>query len=173
MKGKLNLFQVAMLRWRDLYPYNAVHVARVSMPLDAARLHAIVGRQLEKAGLTGLVVSASRRRYEWTGGPADIRVQIIAGGDDALAITKAEMERQLNSGFADTGLIQPFRFFAVDAGSSFDLGIAYDHFVAGGDSIARLLALLVDGYCGIAHGGEQDPVALYPPRYRHLFIRQP
>ena len=34
MNGRLNLFQTGMLRWRDLYPYNAVHVVRVDAPLD-------------------------------------------------------------------------------------------------------------------------------------------
>ena len=29
MKGRLNLFQAAILRWRALHPYNAVHVVRV------------------------------------------------------------------------------------------------------------------------------------------------
>ena len=32
MKGRLNLFQAAMLRWRDAYPYNAVHVAELARP---------------------------------------------------------------------------------------------------------------------------------------------
>jgi hypothetical protein len=33
LKGKLNLFQAAMVRWREMHPYNAVHVVRVSQPL--------------------------------------------------------------------------------------------------------------------------------------------
>ncbi len=37
MRGRLNLFQAAMLRWRELHPYNAVHVAELPGPLDAAR----------------------------------------------------------------------------------------------------------------------------------------
>ena len=35
LRGRLNLFQTAMLRWRELHPYNAVHVVRVP---QAARL---------------------------------------------------------------------------------------------------------------------------------------
>src|SRR4029078_4614134 len=32
--GRLNVFQAAMLGWRDLHPYNAVHAARIGRPLD-------------------------------------------------------------------------------------------------------------------------------------------
>ena len=40
MKGRLNLFQAAMLRWRSLHPYSAVHAVRIDRPLDAKRLSA-------------------------------------------------------------------------------------------------------------------------------------
>ncbi len=59
------------------------------------------------------------------------------------------MERQLNLAFPAGGRIEPFRFFAVEAAPAFHLGLAYDHFIAGGDSIARLLQRLVEDYCGI------------------------
>ena len=47
MKGRLNLFQAAMLRWRDLDPYNAVHVARIAAPFDRERLRGVISAQLE------------------------------------------------------------------------------------------------------------------------------
>ena len=42
MRGKLNLFQATMLRWRELHPYSAVHAVHVAMPLDAVRLEAAI-----------------------------------------------------------------------------------------------------------------------------------
>ena len=46
MKGRFNLFQAAMLRWRTLHPYNAVHVAAVCQPFDPAKLEAAIAGQL-------------------------------------------------------------------------------------------------------------------------------
>ena len=68
MKGKLNLFQAAMIRWREMHPYNAVHVVHVPRPLDAPRLEAGIRRRLEELGLTGLGLDRRRLRYEWSGG---------------------------------------------------------------------------------------------------------
>jgi len=65
------------------------------------------------------------------------------------------------------------RFFAVDDAPAFHFGLAYDHFVAGGDSIARLLRRLVEDYYRIAAAGAPPPhIDLYPPGYRRLFARQ-
>ena len=36
-----NFFQRMMLRWRELHPYNPVHVVRVPVALDAERLRAL------------------------------------------------------------------------------------------------------------------------------------
>ena len=169
MKGRLNLFQATMLRWRALYPYNAVHVVRVLRPLDTVRLTAAVHGQLEDFGLTGLRLNARQRTYEWTGGPATGEIQFLAASGDARTQVDQEIERQLNAPFAADGGIEPFRFFVIDGGDSFYLGLAYDHFVAGGDSIVHLLRAIVDH----GHGGERVPAPqLYPPTYRALFARQ-
>ena len=71
MKGRLNLFQRTMLRWRELHPYSAVHVVRIDRPLDAARLAAVIDEWLEALGLTGLTLDAARGRFEYAGGPAN------------------------------------------------------------------------------------------------------
>ena len=71
VKGRLNLFQAAMLRWRDLHPYNAIHVVRIDRPLDAARLKALIARQLDALGLTGFMLDVARaplRVHGRTGG---------------------------------------------------------------------------------------------------------
>jgi hypothetical protein len=64
MRGKLNLFQSAMLRWRDLLPYSAVHVVQVGDRFDRARVESAIADQLSDAGLTGLVLDRARKRYE-------------------------------------------------------------------------------------------------------------
>ncbi len=173
MKGRLNLFQAAMVRWREMHPYNAVHVVTLPQPLDLPRLEASIRRQLEGLGLTGLMLDSRRLRYEWTGGAAAAPLAVLSGGADPQACVRAEMERQLNLAFPAGGRIEPFRFFAVEAAPAFHLGLAYDHFIAGGDSIARLLQRLVEDYCAITPAGAALPRPdLYPPGYRRLFARQ-
>lgn len=169
MRGKLNLFQATMLRWRDLHPYNAVHVVAVGQALEPARLRARIAGQLEAAGLTGLVLDRRRGRFEYRGGSAEVPLAILAGGDDPRRAVEREIEHQLNLPFSSAGAFLPFRFFAVDAGGSFHLGLAYDHFVAGGDSIAVLLGKLVESY-------RTDATVpwtprLYPHAYARLFAR--
>ena len=171
MQGKLNLFQATMLRWRELHPYNAVHVVVVGQALEPARLKARIATLLESAGLTGLVLGR-RGRFEYRGGSTAVDVAILTGGDDARRVAEQEIERQLNLPFAAEGAFLPFRFFAIDVGGSFHLGLAYDHFVAGGDSIAMLLGKLVDCYCtdGAAAAAPWTP-RLYPHTYTRLFLR--
>ena len=173
MKGRLNLFQTAMIRWREMHPYNAVHVVHVPRPLDAARLEAGIRRKLEELGLTGLGLDRRRLRYEWSGGASAATIAALAGGADPLATLHGEIERQLNLAFPTEGRFDPFRFFAVVDETSFHLGIAYDHFVAGGDSIVLLLQRFVEDYCGVERSGPALPApTLYPPKYRYLFARQ-
>ncbi len=172
MRGKLNVFQVGMLRWRELYPYNAVHVLRVSRPLDAARLQQLIAARLVALGLTGLKLDAVRARYEYTGGPAAAPLRVLDGGTALQAIVDREIEYQLNEPFAGDSAIEPFRFFAVDAGTSFYLGLAYDHFIAGGDSIVLLLRGLYEAYLGADADGIA-PLDRYPPGFRRLLLRHP
>jgi hypothetical protein len=168
MRGRLNAFQAAMLRWRDLYPYNAVHVIRVPRGLDRARLAAAINDELAATGLTGLVLDRARRRYEYHGGPPAVEIEIIDNGDASAAVC-VEIERQLNRAFPATGAIVPFRFFAVPEHGAFRLGLAYDHFVAGGDSIVVLLTSVAARYAGGARAA--DPPNLYPGTFAPLLLR--
>ncbi len=170
MKGRLNLFQATMLRWRAMHPYNAVHVAAVEAPLDAARLARDIDAELEFEGLTGLVLDAGRRRYEYRGGAARTVLATLAGRPDPDAVIRAEIERQLNVPFAPSGPVEPFRFFAVEAGERFFLGVAYDHVIAGGDSIALLLKKIIDRHSGRV--ADAPAPELYPPTFVRLFARQ-
>jgi len=172
MRGRLNLFQATMLRWRDLHPYSAVHMVRVAKPCDPTRLKDQIEARLQAAGLTGFTLDRSRCRYEFQGGPAAIELTMLPGGADARATARLEIIRQLNLPFARDGHFSPFRFFVVDGGTSFDVGLAYDHFIAGGDSIAVLLKHCLDGY-GDDRGTDAHrwTPRLYPYTYRRLFLR--
>ena len=159
-----------MLRWREIHPYNAVHVVAVEQPLDAARLARDIDLCLERVGLTG---TRTRRR------PPPLRIprrrrrtrrsRRLPGRPTPTPSSGQEMERQLNAPFAATGPIDPFRFFAVDAGSRFYLGVAYDHFIAGGDSIVVLLKRIADRTRVRRPAAEHAD--LYPPTFVRLFAR--
>jgi hypothetical protein len=169
MKGRFNLFQSTMLRWREMHPYNAVHVITIERPLDAARLARDIDTQLEFEGLTGLELDAARRRYEYRGGSARTALATLPGMPDPDEAVRAEMERQLNAPFPPSGRIEPFRFFAVDAGARFYFGVTYDHFIAGGDSIAVLLKGITDRHSGAAVDAQAKQ--LYPATFARLFAR--
>jgi hypothetical protein len=172
MRGKLNLFQTTMLRWREMHPYNAVHVVVVGQGLEPARLTARIACELESAGLTGLFLSRQRARFEYRGGSEAVSVAIVPSAGDARRVVEEQIEQELNRPFAPDGAIVPFRFFAVDAGDSFHLGLTYDHFIAGGDSIALLLHRLVESYRA-EDGAAMAPwmPCLYPRTYSALFLR--
>src|SRR5207248_6143037 len=167
--GKLNLFQSAMLRWRELHPYSAVHVVQVRERFDRDRAEAAIANQLCDAGLTGLVLDRARRRYEYRGGPASVELTVIGPDGDCHSEIRTEIERQLNRPFPADGALVPFRFFAHDAGNEFRLGLAYDHFIAGGDSIVVLLNDIVGRYLG-ARTNHPKP-NLYPPTLRPIVVR--
>ena len=170
MKQRLNLFQRTMLRWRDLHPYSAVHVVLVGRPLAVALLKEAIERQLETFGLTHFELDQARGHYEWRGGGQAVELEPLAA-DDPPARVDDEIERQLNLPFRLEDRGGPFRFFTVDAGTSFYLGLAYDHFVAGGDSIVRLLCAIVSRYRG--ENAAQDAIDVASaPSYGRLFRSQ-
>jgi hypothetical protein len=172
MKGRLNIFQGAMLRWRELHPYNAVHVVRVDARLDATRLSHDIDAVLTARGLTGLVLDTARARYEYTGGAPQTTLEVLTGGDNPDEVVRGAMERGINAKFASSGRVDPFRFFAVDAGTRCHVGVAYDHVVAGGDSIVDLLADIAHRYTvdNIAVAPRPVP-SLYPETCRPMLIR--
>jgi hypothetical protein len=172
VKGRLNLFQAAMLRWRDLHPYSAVHAIRIDLPLDAARVTSVIDRQLETLGLTGLTLDVARERFEYAGGAAKSMLAVYAAGDEPLQVLQREIERELNAAYPREGPFVPFRFFAVDSGAHFYLALAYDHFVAAGDSIVVLMKDLYAGYSGTESARSQSLVR-YPATCRRLFRRHP
>src|SRR5262245_3561085 len=172
--GRLNLFQRTMLRWRELHPYNAVHVIAIPAPLDARRLQDRIQHRLERSGLTGFVLDSKRGRLRHGGGRAVVDLKILEGRADPTDLLWREIEAQLNTPFATNGEFSPFRFFAVDAGDSFRLGVVYDHFVGSGDSIALLLLGIALLYIGTAMSDVPSLAPrLVPPPYRGLLWRHP
>ncbi len=173
MSGRLNLFQRMMLRWRGLHPYNAVHAVAIRRRLDKPRLERDINEELRELGLTGFVLELDRRRFRFEGGPAGIVLRVTSCGEYPERVLRAEMEAELNGSFASDGPLHPFRFFAVDGGDLFYLGVAYDHFIAGGDSIAVVLGSIVDRHLGLGSAGTvARPLDVYPPTFARLFVRQ-
>jgi hypothetical protein len=172
MKQRVNLFQAAMARWRALYPYNAVHALEMAQALDPGRLETAIREHLQACGLTGVELDPAGQRYEWVDGPSRAVLRVIVGKGDAVGVLHGEMERELNGAFAANGRGDPFRFFAVDGGGSFFLGLAYDHFVASGDSIVALLRGITERYLSPAARAESRPLRRYGPSYIRLLGRQ-
>ena len=173
MKGRFNLFQRMMLRWRTLHPYSAVHVVRIERPLDTGALLAAIAEVLEGWGLTGLALDAGHRRYEYRGGKAVPVLSVLDGGEDPAATLDREIERQLNTPFPPGPALDPFRFIALRASGGFHLGVAYDHFIAGGDAVSRLLAAIATRYEDPAAAQSGTAPMRYPPTYLNLFTRHP
>ena len=173
MKGRLNLFQAAMLRWRGMYPYNAVHVAELPGELDAARLSAAIDAHLTALGIGRLTLDAPRRRYEYAAGPVHVALPVLEANGHVLPVLEHEMERHINEPFgpaAGESSFEPLRFFAVRNGGSFHVGVSYDHFIAGGDSMVTLLQGIAARYDGTYPADEPAP-GLYPRAYARLFAR--
>jgi hypothetical protein len=173
VKGRLNLFQAAMLRWRALHPYNAVHAVRIDQPLEAARLSTVIDGELQALGLTGLTLDAKRQRFEYGGGPTHTPLAVASGGEDPLRILRHEIERELNVPYPADGPFVPFRFIAIDAGTSFFLTLTYDHFVAAADSIVILMHRLTTAYREGGTAGARAPLLLYPATTVRLLRRNP
>lgn len=169
MKGRFNIFQRAMLRWRELHPYNAVHVVPIDAPLDAVKLARDIDTVFAHRGLTGLVLDAEHHCYEYMGGTPRTVLEVLQAGADPAEVVRAAIERGINTRFAPSGPSDPFKFFAVDEGIRFNLGLAYDHVMASGDSIVGLLAdisrLYTDGVAPAA------VPSLYPGTSGAMLIR--
>jgi hypothetical protein len=169
--GRLNLFQQTMLDWRELHPYVAVHAVEIDRALDAAAVTRAIAETLSQAGLTGLELDRANGRYAWRGGPASCRLEVIAAGADWQVTLANAFERHLNAPFPRDGAIEPFRFFAIDRGNTFFLALAYDHFIAGGDSIIVLLNAIADRLAGLP--APAAALARYPRTHWRLFARHP
>jgi hypothetical protein len=168
-----NFFQRMMLRWRELHPYNPVHVVRVPVALDAERLRADIAERLEALGLTGLAVDRTHWRYRYEGGPAAVDLSVLAGGGAAGGLLARTIEREFNRPFVPASHEQPFRFIAIDEGAAFQLMLVYDHYVASGDSIASLLTGLACALAGPGNTPAPQAMGRRSASYRSALLRHP
>ncbi len=165
--GKLNLFQRTMLRWRSLAPYNAVHAAEVAGAFDRERVAGAIAAVIARRGIGTHALDARARRFAWSPEvPAPLALTVVADDGARDAALAAQIARDLNEPFPAG---QPMRFFAVTAPARYVLGIAYDHYVAGGDSVAGLLGEIVDRLSPGMPTPVPAPPALYPPTYTQLW----
>lgn len=156
MPGNLNIFQMTMLQWNEMYPYNAVHVVRVPRRIELPRLSDAINTLLESYGLTGLVVNKRRGTFHYHGGRAHSEIKVITGVNDPRSALGSEIERQLNTPFtierqsnapsSEETKINPFRFFVVGEEDYFYLGLVYLHFISGAEPIVFLLKNIVSMY---------------------------
>ena len=164
MLGRLNAFQLSMLQWNDLHPYNAVHVVRIPGALEFERLKNVITMTLEGKGLTGLVLDRRAGTYQYHGGPAYAEIKLV-GADAASSPGFAEeVERQLNTPFAHDHSFNPFRFMVVAEKDAFSLGLVYFHPIADAESIVFLLKDMVDAYRGRVNPGLATLLERYPAR---------
>ncbi len=172
--GRFNLFQRTMLRWRDIAPYNAVHAARVAGAIDERALREAIEGAVLRWRIAAPAIDPRRRRFAWCDAASfDVPLALHAAGDAPDDELSRVIEGALNAPFAPGA---PLRFFAVDAGTSHVLGIAYDHYIAGGDSIAALLGEIVARLASDParpRTPPPPPPALYPPTYAGLLRHEP
>ena len=198
MPGQLNAFQLSMLQWNDLHPYNAVHVARVPGQFDPDRLKRVIAGTLEGKGLTGLTLDRSAATYEYHGGAAEVEIKLIpdATGEPGRtgapgpkstsnagrstgqighppASLAAEIEGQINTPFATETPFTPFRFLVAAEREAFWLGLVYFHPIADGESIVFLLKEMVDSYRTGRERDQARPIERYPSRRDNLLSRHP
>ncbi len=164
MKGKFNILQKTMLQWNQMHPYNAFHAVRIQHQFDSVRLSAVINTLLEQYGLIGLTLDKSKGTYQYLGGQAHAEIRIVEAGDHAHAALRREVETQINSPFADDGVVNPFRFFVIPERGSFYLGIAYFHCIAGAESIVFLMKGIVSMYLQRKPEGFRQQLNLYPKK---------
>jgi hypothetical protein len=173
MIGRLNIFQQTMVQWNEMHAYNAVHVVRVPQPLDRPRLSRIIDGELERLGLTGLVLDKKGGTFQYTGGAVKHELKHWEGAQNPLNLLEREMETQLNTSFKDDGETDPLRFFVIEEDEAFYLGLAYFHVVAGAESIILLLKNFVTNYLEQEPPGLFYPLDRYPDGYGRLFPLNP
>jgi NRPS condensation-like uncharacterized protein len=173
MQGRLNTFQLSMLQWNQLHPYNAVHVVRIPEALDLERLMSAITMALEGKELTGLALDRSAGMYEYCGGPSSAEVKVTSTDAPSSPGFAEEIERQLNTPFAQKERFTPFRFIVDAEKDSFSLGLVYFHPVADAESIVFLLKDMVDAYRGTGNPGCMNPVERYPARRDNLLRNYP
>jgi hypothetical protein len=174
MRGRLNTFQLSMLQWNDLHPYNAVHAVWIPEALDVQRLKNVITSILEGKGLNGLALDRSAGTYQYFGARASAEIKIATShASPASPAFAEEIECQLNTPFASEGPFTPFRFVVIPQKDAFALGLVYFHAATDAESIVFLLKDMVDAYRGTGSPGRVNPVERYPARGDNLLRHGP
>ena len=132
-----------MLQWNDLHPYNAVHVVRISTPLDLERLKKVIAKRLEHEKLAALTIDRRASTYQFHDQPASAAVQVLGPDASFSSGFAQEIERQLNTPFVSGEAFSPFRFFVSPERDSFSLGLVYFHPLADAECSLILLQRIV------------------------------
>jgi NRPS condensation-like uncharacterized protein len=173
MPGQLNAFQLSMLQWSDLHPYNAVHVLRLPGPLDLDRLREAITNTLQRAGLTTLALDRAAGTYWYLEGPGSVEIKSISGDAADVPGWTPEIERQLNTPFLQDQPFCPFRFFVVAGQERFALGLVYFHPIADAVCITLLLRSIAGAYGSDGHSPLATPLERYPAPRDNLLRYRP
>lgn len=172
MSGRLNTFQKLAVAWNGHWPYNAVHVLRVSGSPDENRLRASIHDTLNAYGISSYHLSSSGSRFTYAPG-GDIPIQISSVDKDVQESLRACMEDGLNRFFETDKTFFPLSFFILKDIGSFYLGVVYNHVIADADSIIRLINHISGNYSAVDDGGTPVRVNIYPSPNGHGAWKNP
>ncbi len=158
---RLNIFQRAALSWDRMLPYNAAHVVRAGGALDIQRLHTSIHTCLDRYGLGSLRLDEKTSRFGYETLSERPPVEVLPPSDNVLGSLKNRLELELNRPFTLLPPSLPIRFFVVQDGENFYLGLVYFHVIADASSIIFLLNDILRCYeSGLAPN--PHPGRLYP-----------
>ena len=168
MSVQLNAFQRMMYHWSELHPYNATHTCNIAGPLDAEKLLDAIRETylLNGIGLTHIHPDGLTFRHEADSSP---EVQVLSGGKDADGCLTDFTTRELNGPF-ERPTFRPMRFSVIDAGpQNHFVSLTYDHWIGDGMAARLVLRHVLGRYCDLPIPENNEPLDLYPARYRTIF----
>lgn len=165
--NSLNAFQRLMLRWSELYPYNATHTYKIAGPLRREPLLAAIRDTYEFSGLGCVELTADGRGFQHSF-DALPSVEVVDGGERADERLAAQLTDELNRPF-ERPRCKPLRFSVIDAGDAHYLSVAYDHWIADSVTARLILGHVIGRYCGLNIPDNETPLAFYPGTYRDAF----
>ncbi len=149
-----------MLRWNDIHPYNAVHIVHVQQKLDRERLRCAITREIRDLGLGSFIIDRVQGTYAFADDTNAIELRFLAAADEVTPVLSQLVEAELNRPFSNR-MLSPFRFFVVEETEAFYLGLVYFHAVAGAESVAFLMNLILNRYMEREHQSCSLPLDLY------------
>jgi NRPS condensation-like uncharacterized protein len=167
----MNSMQKSMLQWNAMHPYSAVHVVQLQGQLDIARLRDSIDATLSTRGLARLRLDAESFAFEYETKAAPCVMQTVISDEAPERALVAEMERQLNLPFENTGPFSPFRFLVATSADSFFLGLVYFHPAADAESVVWLIRDIVVTYLKKGESAIRERLDRYPDHRAGLLPR--